>query len=102
MSKPSDAINDRKRMSLLALKFPSLHEGVPGIAPWDAEQLDCWLTTSGAVTAGSLCAGRFVLYVWNPETEWQSGPFSLRETYGRLDLAHWNVLVDFIRNPFFP
>jgi len=94
--------DNSERMSRLALEFPTLHKGVPGILPWNAARLDQWLATSGAVTAGSRCAGQFLLYVWNPETEWRSGAFSLREAYGRMDPTHWKVVEEFVQHPYFP
>lgn len=92
----------RKRMTDLALQFPTLHQEVPGISPWNALKLDHWTSTSGTMRDGQRCAVQFVLYVWDPQANWQSGPFSLREAYGRWDLAHWTVFQRFIQNPFFP
>lgn len=102
MNDQQSNLDSQQRMSLLALKFPALHKGVPGILPWNPDELDQWLSTSGAVTAGSRCAGLFLLYVWNPDTQWQSGSFSLREAYGRCDDAHWAVIQEFIQQPYFP
>jgi len=69
------------RMTLLALTFPSLTEGTPGIEPWNALVLDHWSATNPAVTSGSLAVVRFLLHVWNDQTDWQCGRFSLREAY---------------------
>ncbi len=92
----------RERMTDLALQFPTLRKEVPGVSPWNAVKLDHWASTSDGMTAGSRCAVQFVLYVWDPQASWQSGPFSFRDAYGRWDLAHWTVLQQFIQNPFFP
>jgi hypothetical protein len=92
----------RRRMTALALQFPTLSKNVPGVSPWNAEKLDHWLVTSRAATAGSRCAVQFLLYVWDPGAQWQSGTFSLRDAYGRWDQDHWAVLERFIRCPFFP
>ncbi len=92
----------KHRMTLLAQTFPSLVDGVPGIAPWDALALDHWAETSPAVTSGSLVAARFLLHVWNDQTDWQSGRFSLREAYAVWDAEHWTAMLAFLDTPVFP
>lgn len=91
-----------ERMSQLALEFPTLHGGVPGISPWRPLTLDHWCATSGAVTSASRCAVQFLLHVWDDSTEWQCGPFSIRRAYGCWDAEHWAAFTTFIRWPFMP
>ncbi len=90
------------RMTLLALTFPTLTVGVPGIDPWDALVLDHWAATSPAVTSGSLAVTKFLLHVWNDQTDWQCGRFSFREAYGAWDENHWAAMLEFLKTPTFP
>lgn len=90
------------KMTTLALEFPTLRDGVPGVSPWDPRLIDNWACSSGQATSGSRSAVQFLLNVWDPMAEWRSGDFSLREAYGVWDDAHWQVLERFIRHPFFP
>ncbi len=90
------------RMTLLALTFPSITVGTPGIGPWDSLALDHWAATSPSVTSGSLAAARFLLHVWNDQTDWQCGRFSLREAHGVWDGNHWAAMLDFLKTPTFP
>jgi hypothetical protein len=95
-------VSRERRMTLLAKSFPTLTEGVPGIEPWDALVLDHWAVTSPAVTSGSLATVRFLLHVWNDQTDWQCGPFSLHEAYGTWDGNHWAAMLEFLKTPTFP
>ena len=95
-------ISRELRLTLLARSFPTLTEGVPGIDPWDALVLDRWASTDPAVTSGSLAAARFLLHVWNDQTDWQSGRFSFREAYGAWDGNHWAAMLEFLKTPTFP
>jgi len=95
-------ISREQRMTLLALTFPTLTDGTPGIKPWDALVLDPWAATSPAVTSGSLTAARFLLHVWNDQTDWQCGRFSFRDAYGVWDGKHWAAMLDFLKAPTFP
>jgi len=63
-------ISRELRMTLLALTFPTLTEGTPGIESWDALVLDRWAASDPAVISGSLVAVRFLLHVWNDQTDW--------------------------------
>lgn len=91
-----------ERMSRLALEFPTLRGGVPGIAPWRPLMLDHWVVTSGAVTSASRCAVQFLLHVWDDSTDWQCGAFSIRRAYGCWDAEHWATFESFVRWPFMP
>lgn len=64
----------------LALSFQTLGD-VDGVNPWDPDQLEAWLR-SGAPGHGAMCAGRFVLSVWNSYHEWTAGRFDLHEALG--------------------
>jgi len=90
------------RMTLLALTFPTLTVSTPGIAPWDSLALDRWAATSSGVTSGSLAAVRFLLHVWDDQTDWLCGRFSLREAYGTWDGNHWAAMLEFLESPTFP
>jgi hypothetical protein len=90
------------RMTLWALTFPTLTVSTPGIEPWDALVLDRWASTDPAVTSGSLAAVRFLLHVWNDQTDWQCGQFSLREAYGAWDREHWAAMLECLNAPIFP
>ena len=91
-----------RRMTLLARSFPTLTEGVPGIEPWDALVFAHWAAPSPAVTSGSLAATKFLLHVWNDQTDWQCGRFSLREAHGIWDGNHWAAMLEFLKTPVFP
>ena len=95
-------ISRELRMTLLALTFPTLAEGTPGIQPWDALVLDHWAATGPDVTSGSLAAVRLLLHVWNDQTDWQCGRFSFREAYGTWDGNHWAAMLAFLQAPLFP
>jgi len=95
-------ISGERRMTLLAKSFPTLTKSATGIEPWDALVLDHWAATSPAVTSGSLAAARFLLHVWNDQTDWQCGRFSLREAHGTWDGNHWTAMLEFLKAPVFP
>src|SRR5689334_21363655 len=58
----------RQAMTALAQLFPSMR-GVPGTDPSDVDQLIPWLN-GPAPGSGAASAGRFLLSVWNPGTDW--------------------------------
>jgi len=95
-------ISRELRMTLLAQTFPTLTDSTPGIDPWDSLVFDRWAATSPAVTSGSLSAARFLLHVWNDQTDWQCGSFSIREAYGTWDEQHWAAMLKFLKAPVFP
>lgn len=110
----------RERMCRLCRSFPSL-VGVPGTAPWTMGQepeetanpfLE-WMCSGPS--HGELLAGRFVLGVWNPSTDWTEqarhtglGPgsalirFDVFEAMGAWDEAHVEAFSRWVELPFWP
>ena len=97
-----DKLDCYERMSRLAMEFPTLRSGVPGVSPWMPLVLEDWVVTSGAVTSASRCAVQFLLHVWDDSAAWQCGSFSIRRAYGCWDADHWAAFVAFVRWPFMP
>jgi hypothetical protein len=95
-------ISRELRMTLLAQTFSSIRVGTPGTDPWDALEFDRWAASDPAVTSGSLAAARFLLHVWNDQTDWQCGRFSLRESHGTWDENHWAAMLKYLDAPVFP
>lgn len=113
--------DNRAQMTRLCLAFPSLR-GAEGVDPWDPLEFLHWLCTSGAVTAGSDCAGRFVLQVWNSAEDWLAvarelgyvprrkprerrpfpAPFNVAEAFGRWDEVHRAAFLAWCEAPFHP
>lgn len=58
----------REKMTALCRLFPTLQD-VPGASPWESERLVLW-ALSGAGSSGALHAVRFVLQVWNFDSDW--------------------------------
>lgn len=118
-------------MTRLCNLFPSLR-GVEGTDPWSATTVLRWLCTSGEVTGGSEVAARFVLTVWNWDTDWARAalvhgftkkrrgpkldpgeyatlsqgpfprPFNIVEAFGRWDYQHIRAFLAWAETPFFP
>lgn len=100
-------------MSALALRFPSVARA-PGTDPWDADAFLRWLT-SATTTLHMQYSGRFLLAVWNLDTDWEAmarrkaceAPhharrFDLFEALGAWDAAHRDALLVYVENPFYP
>ncbi len=96
----------RERMAALGRLFPTLRE-VPGIDPWEPEALIEWLN-GPAPGHGAACAGRFLLGVWNPGTDWTDlgleppGHFDLFEAMACWDREHVGAMLKWLESPFFP
>jgi hypothetical protein len=100
----------RQAMTELAKLFPTMRN-VPGIDPWNVEQLIAWLN-SGAPTSGSWNAAMFLLGVWNPSTKWNkegvkmrkgaSGKFDLFRAMSCWDEEHIAAFLEWANNPFWP
>jgi hypothetical protein len=108
-----------ERMVRLCHAFPTLR-GVPGTDPWNALRFLEWLCTSGGVTTGSKHAGRFVLQVWNPSTDWgalamqplaeeglglkdvELAPFNVVQALAAWDSDHERAFCDWAELPFWP
>lgn len=96
----------------LVRTFPSLARAP--IEPWDATRFLRWLCTTG-LSHGELLAARFVLGVWNPETDWvaearkdgRAAPesakrFDLLEAAAVWDRAHLEAVRSWLARPLFP
>ena len=57
-------------MSRLIQRFPTLR-GADGIDPWDLDRFLAW-ARRGETSAGTSCAARFILSVWNRTYDWRS------------------------------
>lgn len=97
----------RKAMSVLCKRFPTLADA-DGVEPWDVHRFVAWLN-GPAPGSGAALAGRFVLGVWNPETDWTEelglrppGKFELFRAVGLWDEAHMAAFVSWIIAPFWP
>ena len=96
----------RLAMTALAKLFPSVADA-PGADPWDADQLVAWLN-GPAPGSGASWAGRFLLSVWNPSTDWTefglkgAGRFDLMEAIACWDRQHVLAIQKWIDAPFWP
>jgi hypothetical protein len=110
----------RERMRRLCRSFPCLL-GAPGTAPWTMGQepegesnpfLE-WMCSGPS--HGELLAGRFVLRVWNPSTDWTEQArlsglepgsalvrFDVLEAMAVWDLRHQEAFRQWVDLPFWP
>jgi hypothetical protein len=91
-NRPEDKIRQ------LALMFPCVLSA-PGIESWDAERLDSWDASAGP-SHGEKCSARFILAVWNPDHEWQSGKFELMEALRIWDQPSHKASLVWVDNPW--
>jgi hypothetical protein len=66
---PEGYVDTCAAMTVLARSFPVIARDADGIAPWDVDRFLFWLC-GPAPSSGALHAGRFLLSVWNPSTDW--------------------------------
>lgn len=59
----------REKMTALCKSFPSLNESAKGIDPWNTDLFLLWMLTGGGAS-GCMHAARFVLQVWNGNSDW--------------------------------
>lgn len=103
-----------EQMRRLCDAFPTLR-GKPGTDPFDAEVLLRWLLDTGGPTAGSSCAARFVLQVWDYGQDWRAfakqlgirhwrafQPFNPVEALARWDAEHAQAFLAYCELPFHP
>lgn len=90
-----------ERMTALALRFPTLRTGAPGVTPWDPDKLDHW-GSSPEPSVGGRHAARFVLAVWGYSRRWKSGPFNLIPAVGVWDKDHLEALRAWLHAPWLP
>lgn len=88
------------RMASLAWSFPSLFDA-DGLYPWDPLRLDRWLT-SGSRPREAVCAGRFVLSVWNAYYHWSAGSFEVHDALGCWDSEHIKAFARWVEHPWWP
>lgn len=109
-----------KGMTRLARSFPSLQDA-SGIDPWDAMAFARG-AFGGWQTGGSRHAVRFVLQVWNRDTDWRKvaveegwcsarsaknehhplAPFNVVAALGSWDQKHVTAFLAWCEAPFFP
>ena len=100
---PADA---REAMSALGALFPTLRTA-SGVAPWEPDRLIAWLN-GPAPGSGAKWAGRFLLSVWNSETDWSAlglatpGRFDLFQAMASWDNEHVVAMKAWIDAPFWP
>jgi hypothetical protein len=98
---------------VLARSFPTLR-AADGIEPWDVDRLVAWLC-GPAPSHGALLAGRFVLGVWNPTSDWielarerqlegadKLTRFDVLEAVSVWDDEHMAACVRWMQAPFWP
>lgn len=101
------------------MKFPALLAAFPSlrrapVSPWEATRFLRWLCET-PMSHGELLAGRFVLAIWNPNTDWVAEAkadgfenasaakrFDVIEAAGVWDAAHLAVLRAWLEHPEFP
>ena len=111
---PEGYVDTRGAMTVLARSFPVLARDADGIAPWDVDRFLLWLC-GPAPSSGARHAGRFLLSVWNPSTDWIEtarekgiegaealGRFDLFDAAGVWDDAHRLACMIWIEAPFWP
>jgi hypothetical protein len=96
----------REAMTALCQKFPTLRDA-DGVEPWDVDRFVDWLNGPAPGTGASL-AGRFVLGVWNGETDWTEfglappGKFDMYRAIANWDEQHMAAFVSWVIAPFWP
>jgi hypothetical protein len=85
------------KMSNFAMSFPSLR-GAPGVKLWDAKTLDRW--AKAGPSHGERVTARFVLAVWNSDTDWECGKFDLMEALSVWDAKHHTAFLAWVREPW--
>ncbi len=86
------------RIRRLARSFPTLRDAYGGVKPWDAAQLDRFAFEP--VADGARHAARFVLAVWNNDTQWQCGRFDVIEAMAVWDADHREAFLEWAKNPW--
>ena len=111
---PEGYVDTCAAMTVLAHSFPVIARDADGIAPWDVDRFLFWLC-GPAPSSGALHAGRFLLSVWNPSTDWieqarekgidgagAAKRFDLFDSVGVWDDAHRLACMVWIEAPFWP
>ncbi len=96
----------REALTVLCKKFPTLRDA-DGVDPWNVDRFVAWLN-GPAPGHGAAVAGRFVLGVWNRDTDWSEfglrlpGKFDLFEALAVCDNAHRSAFLQWVIAPFWP
>lgn len=110
-----------ERFVELCQDFPAL-QGAPvpfitgaGVEPWDVSRFMVWACSG--LSHGEGCAARFVLSVWNPETDWVKQArlegialrrasslkrFDVHEAMGVWDRKNRAAFLAWAKEPFWP
>jgi hypothetical protein len=88
------------KMSKFASSFHSLRKA-PGVALWDADTLDKWVTET-PISDGERVTARFVLAVWDPNHDWRCGKFDLMEALRIWDEDHHRAFLTWVQEPWWP
>lgn len=96
----ADHLPAEARMSELARTFPSTAKAA-GVALWDASTLDRWAAET-PISPGERATARFLLAVWEPETEWACGRFDLMDALKRWDERHLAAFLAWAADPWWP
>ena len=87
-------------MEKLALTFPGLREA-SGLDPWDAYKFDLW-ADGAQVPHSARYAAQFILMIWNPEREWDTGGFEAIEALRCWDAEHRCAFLQWAAEPWWP
>jgi hypothetical protein len=110
---PEGYVDTRAAMTVLARLFPTLRTA-DSIDPWNADRFLAWMC--GPISSGPVHAGRFLLSVWNPSTDWREvarekgidfsegrlDRFDLHDAVAVWDPAHRLACMTWIDAPFWP
>jgi hypothetical protein len=89
-----------ERMTALALTFHTLHEAA-GILPWNPEKLEKW-ACGPAPGSGAGNAARFILSLWNENTDWKCGRFDFFRAFRSWDAKQKQAFLDWAQDPWWP
>lgn len=90
------------RMTRLARTFPCMRRksGVmEDLTWWNAETVDAWAASGGA-SHGERITAQFLLAVWNPDGDWESGKFDLMEALPLWDDGHREAFLTWAKAPW--
>jgi len=115
--RPDGSVDTRRAMTVLARSFPTLARAL-GVEPFDANAFVLWLCTSGEAGSGAVRAARFVLQVWNVDTDWREvgrelgvdrevadevlRSFNAVQAIGGWDEEHRKAFLTWCEAPFWP
>jgi hypothetical protein len=74
-------------------------EYLPGMNPWDADQLD---ETFAGRSHGEKCVIQFLLNLWDGGVEWKCGRFDLFDAFGIWDDVRRRAFLAWANDPYWP